>query len=70
MKTSDLRALTVAELRAKESDLRRELFNLRFQLAKGELTNNMRVRAVKKDIARILGVITEKDKAGAIAGNK
>jgi large subunit ribosomal protein L29 len=70
MKVSDLRALTVAELRAKENDYRRELFNLRFQNAKGELTNNMRIRAVKKDIARILTVITEKEKAPTRLGNK
>lgn len=47
-------------MKQKESDLRRELFNLRFQLSKGELQNNMRVRAVRKDIARVLTVVTEK----------
>lgn len=62
MKPSDLRALSIDELRQKEMDLRRELFNLRFQLSKGELTNNKRVMAVKKDIARILTIITEKQK--------
>ncbi|HEX8948950.1 MAG TPA: 50S ribosomal protein L29 [Dissulfurispiraceae bacterium] len=60
MRTSELRALSVDELKQKESDLRRELFNLRFQLSKGELQNNMRVRAVRKDIARVLTVVTEK----------
>lgn len=60
MRTSELRALSVDELKQKESDLRRELFNLRFQISKGELQNNMRVRAVRKDIARILTVVTEK----------
>lgn len=44
----------------KEKELRRELFNLRFQLAKGELQNVKRMKAVKKDIARILTIITEK----------
>lgn len=62
MKPSDLRALSIEELRQKEMDLRKELFNLRFQLSKGELTNNKRVMAVKKDIARILTIITEKQK--------
>ncbi len=70
MKIGDLRALSVAELKNKESDLRHELFNLRFQLAKGELSNNRRVRDVKKDIARVLGVITEKENAAIAAGNK
>ncbi|MEW6118199.1 MAG: 50S ribosomal protein L29 [Nitrospirota bacterium] len=65
MKPSELRALSIEELRQKEMDLRKELFNLRFQLSKGELTNNRRVRDVRKDIARILTVMTEK---GAPAG--
>lgn len=62
MRPSELKALSVDELRQKEMDLRKELFNLRFQLSKGELGNNMRVRAVRKDIARALTVITEKEK--------
>jgi large subunit ribosomal protein L29 len=62
MKPSELRSLSVNELKQKEIDLRKELFNLRFQLSKGELANNKRVRAVKKDIARILTIITEKQK--------
>ncbi|MCX8069767.1 MAG: 50S ribosomal protein L29 [Thermodesulfovibrionales bacterium] len=62
MKASELRALSVDELKKKENEFRKELFNLRFQLAKGELSNNRRVRVVKKDIARVLGVITEKTK--------
>ncbi|MDX9714886.1 MAG: 50S ribosomal protein L29 [Dissulfurispiraceae bacterium] len=60
MKTTDLRLLSVDELNAKETDLRKELFNLRFQLSKGELQNNMTIRAVRKDIARVLTIITEK----------
>ncbi|MBI5212950.1 MAG: 50S ribosomal protein L29 [Nitrospirae bacterium] len=62
MKPSEAKALSADELRQKEMDLRKELFNLRFQLSKGELGNNMRVRAVRKDIARALTVITEKEK--------
>lgn len=64
MKPVALRALTVDELMQKEQDLRKELFNLRFRLATGEVENPMRVRAVRKDIARVLTVITEKEKAG------
>lgn len=60
MKATELRNLTIDELKKKEFDLRKELFNLRFQLAKGELQNVRRIRAVKKDIARILTIITEK----------
>lgn len=62
MKPSELKALSVEELKQKEMDLRRELFNLRFQLSKGEQANNMRVRAVRKDIARVLTIITQKQK--------
>ncbi|HMK61410.1 MAG TPA: 50S ribosomal protein L29 [Dissulfurispiraceae bacterium] len=65
MKTSDIKALSVDELKQKEKDFRKELFNLRFQLSKGELENNMRVKAVRKDIARILTIISEKEKAAA-----
>ncbi|MCS7163410.1 MAG: 50S ribosomal protein L29 [Thermodesulfovibrio sp.] len=62
MKAKDLRNLSIEELRKKEKELRKELFNLRFQLSKGELQNVRRIRAVKKDIARILTIITEKTK--------
>jgi large subunit ribosomal protein L29 len=63
MKTSELRALSADELKQKELDFRKELFNLKFQLSKGELENNMRVQAVRKDIARVLTIITEKERA-------
>lgn len=62
LKTHDLRNLSVDELRRKEMDLRKELFNLKFQLSKGELPNNRRVKVVRKDIARALTIITEKEK--------
>lgn len=60
MKPVELKALSVDELKQREIDLRKELFNLRYQLSKGELPNNMRVCAVRKDIARVLTVMTEK----------
>ncbi len=59
MKALELRNLSIDELKKKEQELRKELFNLRFQLAKGELQNVRRIRAVRKDIARILTIITE-----------
>ena len=62
MKSSELRAMTVEEMNQKESDLRRELFNLRFQQATGEIENPMRIRAVRKDIAKVLTVKSEKVK--------
>ncbi len=60
MKPSELIALTVDELGQKEKDLRKELFNLRFQMATGEIENPMRIRTVKKDIARVLTIKSEK----------
>jgi len=60
MKAAELREVTTEELGRKEQDLRRELFNLRFQQATGEIENPMRIRAIKKDIARVLTVAREK----------
>jgi len=60
MKPSEFRGMTVEELTSKEHELRRELFNLRFQKATGEIENPMRIKAVKKGIARILTIKTEK----------
>ena len=60
MKTSKLSDLTVDELVQKESDLRKELFNLRFQQATGEIENPMRIKAVRKDIARVLTIRTKR----------
>jgi len=65
MKAAELRETTVEELRKKEQDLRKELFNLRFQQATGEIENPMRIRAIKKGIAKILTIITEKNKQKA-----
>ncbi len=61
MKPSEVRALSIEELRQKEMDLRKELFNLKFQLSKGELQSNSRVLAVRKDIAKVLTILTEKE---------
>ena len=63
MKAVQLRESTIEELERKEQDLRRELFNLRFQQATGEIENPMRIRAIKKDIARVLTIADEKKSA-------
>jgi len=60
VKTSEIKAMTVDELTHKEYDLRKELFNLRFQQATGEIENPMRIRTVRKNIARVLTVRSEK----------
>jgi large subunit ribosomal protein L29 len=62
MKPSELREITADELLRKEHDLRKELFNLRFQQATGEIENPRRIRAIKRDIARILTIVTQKRK--------
>jgi large subunit ribosomal protein L29 len=61
MKALKLRDFTLDELKGKLADLKSELFNLRFQLSTGQLRNPMRVKEVRKDIARILTVIHEKE---------
>ena len=59
MKAKDVREMSKAELQDKLSDLKAELFNLRFQLAVNQLDNPMRIKAVKKDIARIMTIQRE-----------
>lgn len=59
MKASEMRQLTQIELQDKLKDLKEELFNLRFQLAINQLDNPMRIKAVKKDIAKINTVLRE-----------
>lgn len=60
MKAKDLRSLNEGELVQKERELNEELFNLRFQQATGQLENNMRVRQVKRDIARVKTISRER----------
>lgn len=59
MKTGELRDMTQEELAARAKQLREELFNLKFQHAIGQLENNSRLNATKKDIARVLTVMRE-----------
>ncbi len=53
MKASEIREMSVTELNEKLKDLKAELFNLRFQHTINQLDNPMRLKEVKKDIARI-----------------
>ena len=53
MKAAEIRNLSAEELEAKLAELKDELFKLRFQQAVNQLDNPMRIKAVKKDIARI-----------------
>ncbi|MEZ4598428.1 MAG: 50S ribosomal protein L29 [Syntrophotaleaceae bacterium] len=60
MKASELRELDVVELEKKCQELNQELFNLRFQLATGQLENSARLPQTRKDIARVMTVLREK----------
>ncbi len=59
MKANKLRELSKQEIARKVDDLKQELFNLRFQLATGQLDNPMRIRQVRKDIARAKTILRE-----------
>ena len=65
MKASEIRKLSAAEMDAKLAELKKELFNLRFQQAVNQLDNPMRINAVKKDIARIKTVQRDIELHGA-----
>ena len=59
MKGKEIRELTTAEMLDKEKQLKEELFNLRFQLATGQLENTARIKEVRQSIARIKTVLRE-----------
>jgi len=61
MKVNEIRQMTDQELNHELLDLKNELFNLRFQLSTGQLDNPMRIKAVRKDIARVKTIIRERE---------
>lgn len=61
MKASEFRNLTTAEIEQKINSFKEELFNLRFQLATGQLDNPVRLRELRKEIARAKTVIRERE---------
>ncbi|MDO3412959.1 50S ribosomal protein L29 [Saccharibacillus sp. CPCC 101409] len=61
MKAKELRDLTTAEIEQKVSGFKEELFNLRFQLATGQLDNPTRISAVRKEIARAKTVLRQRE---------
>lgn len=61
MKVKDIRDLTSEELQRKLESLKEELFNLRFQVATGQLDNPMRMREVRRTIARVKTVLRERE---------
>ena len=65
MKARELRTLTREELEQRLREAREELFNLRFQQKTGQLGNPLRIREVRKDIARLMTLLGEGAGAGA-----
>ncbi len=64
MKANKLHEMTSQELSNTLGDLKSELFNLRFQLATGQLENPIRIKTVKKDIARVKTILREREIQG------
>ena len=65
MKASEIRDLSIDELRKRLADEEENLGNLRFQLATGQLESPIKVRTVRRDIARLRTLINEKQRAAA-----
>ena len=61
MKVKELREMSAEQLSAKLADLKKELFNLRFQLAINQLENPNRISEVRHDIARVMTLLREKN---------
>ena len=68
MKAADVRALSADQLNDELAKLKKEQFNLRFQRATGQLESTSRVREVRRDIARVMTVLSEKRHAFAGGG--
>lgn len=67
MKASEIREMSVEELQTKLTELKEELFNLRFQLAVNQLENSSRIGAVRKDIARVSTILRQRELNGTEA---
>ena len=61
MKAKEIRSMTAADLEAKLTDLKKDLFTLRMQHATNQLDNPAQIAAVKKDIARVKTILREKE---------
>jgi large subunit ribosomal protein L29 len=64
MKPAEIRELSTEEIRSKLDDTRQELMNLRFQQVLGQLTDTSRLRHVRRDVARLQTILSEREKAG------
>ena len=70
MKTSEIRALSIEEIKTKMADAREELMKLRFQVVSGQLTDTSRLPVVRKEIARMQTIINERVEATVQEGDK
>lgn len=68
MRARDLRELTDQELMAKEEDLKRKLFNLRFQVATDQQDNTALMAETRKDIARVKTILKERELEAEMEG--
>lgn len=64
MKAAEIRELSVEQIQAKLNDAREELMKLRFQQATGELQDTSRLRLLRRDVARLATVMTERQAEG------
>ncbi|HSV67024.1 MAG TPA: 50S ribosomal protein L29 [Mycobacteriales bacterium] len=64
---AELRELPEEELRSRLREAKEELFNLRFQMATGQLDNNRRLRTVRRDIAKIYTIMRERELGLSVA---
>lgn len=69
MKTSEIKSLSIDELKVKVKTLNEELFNLRFSHATRNLANPLAIRNVRREIARVKTVLREKEIENANGGN-
>lgn len=70
MKANELRDLSDNELMERMRETRKQLFNLRFQHATGQLDNHRKLRVVRQDIARIMTVQGERERSASGAGDQ
>jgi large subunit ribosomal protein L29 len=70
MKPSEMRNLSTGEIQSRLNDGREELMNLRFQMAIGGLTDHTRLRYTRRQIARLLTLLNERDQEAQIEGEE
>jgi len=70
MKTTELRAMSDAEILARLNEAREAYFKLRFQFATGQLTDHSRLRQARREIARLATLAGERQQAAAAQGSK